>query len=437
MTNSASTISPGPEPSPETVPVSPAAPGGTASKEPAGRGATGRLRGIDLARGVAVIGMMLVHVLPSETSDGDPHWSWLIFAGRASALFALLAGLSLSFMSGGPRGVRKGTWGLSAMSIATRAVLIATLGLLLGQVTGELPVILTYYGLLFLVVIPLLPLRPLALTLIGLTAGVLGPIAIFLAVPYAPEDSIGVGDPALSGLTEPVSMLWNLLVTGVYPVLAWACFVIIGLAVGRLIAVRSPRFAARLLLGGLALAALTWFLSRTLLASIEGVTGLALRTPGMKVSEAYDLTVWGFDDTLPTSTWWWLSLITPHTSTPFSVLHALGCAMAVLAVCLLIMRRERRSLAVLVTAGTMPLTMYVGHILLTEFVFADRVDPWVSLLAQFVILGCFAWGWSRRFRQGPLEMVLASGTRGVTRRFSAPPAGAPAAGPSQVSLVKR
>lgn len=437
MTNSASTISPVPEPVPGAVSTSPSDPGADASKKPVGQGPGGRLSGIDLARGLAVIGMMFVHLLPVETPEGDPHWSWLVFAGRASALFALLAGVSLSFMSGGRHGVRKGTWGLSAMSIATRAVLIATLGLLLGHMTGELPVILTYYGLLFLVVIPMLPLKPLALTLIGLAAGVLGPIVIFLALPYAPEDSIGAGDPTLGWLTEPGLMLWNLLVTGVYPVLAWASFVIIGLAVGRLIAVRSPRFAARLLLGGLTLAALTWFLSHTLLAAIGGDVGLAERTPGMSPRQAGDITVWGFDESLPTATWWWLAIIAPHTSTPFSVLHALGCAMAVLAVCLLVMRKERRSLAVLVTAGTMPLTMYVGHLILTELVFGDRIGGWVSLLAQFAILGCFAWVWSRRFRQGPLEMALSSATRHVARRFSRPRANIPAAGPAQVSLVKR
>lgn len=61
-----------------------------------------RLRGVDVARGIAFIGMVVIHTLPSyDRSTGEPTAAWSIFSGNASALFALLAGVSLAFMTGG------------------------------------------------------------------------------------------------------------------------------------------------------------------------------------------------------------------------------------------------------------------------------------------------------------------------------------------------
>ena len=65
-----------------------------------------RVTGVDAARGAALIAMMAIHILPAWNEDFDPTLTWLLLAGRGAALFALLAGISLAFMSGGthPRG---------------------------------------------------------------------------------------------------------------------------------------------------------------------------------------------------------------------------------------------------------------------------------------------------------------------------------------------
>ncbi|MGY2062520.1 heparan-alpha-glucosaminide N-acetyltransferase domain-containing protein, partial [Nocardia gipuzkoensis] len=64
------------------------------------RASAARLIGVDAARGLALIGMMAVHVLPDATDDGDPTWSFTLFGGRASALFAVLAGVSVALLTG-------------------------------------------------------------------------------------------------------------------------------------------------------------------------------------------------------------------------------------------------------------------------------------------------------------------------------------------------
>src|SRR6478735_4393816 len=84
-------------------------------------GASGvRLAGIDAARGLALLGMMATHVLPTFESDAQltPTWVGLVFSGRAAALFAVLAGIGLALSTGKERllegaalwGARPGCW---------------------------------------------------------------------------------------------------------------------------------------------------------------------------------------------------------------------------------------------------------------------------------------------------------------------------------------
>ncbi|HEY8589621.1 MAG TPA: hypothetical protein VIL55_08725, partial [Naasia sp.] len=63
---------------------------------------TDRIGGVDVARGVALLGMFVAHLLPGEGET--------LADGRSSVLFATLAGVSLGLMTGGanpaPRGER-------------------------------------------------------------------------------------------------------------------------------------------------------------------------------------------------------------------------------------------------------------------------------------------------------------------------------------------
>ncbi|BAS08300.1 hypothetical protein AHiyo4_17220 [Arthrobacter sp. Hiyo4] len=66
------------------------------SRVPRTSQAVGRLRGIDAARGLALLGMMATHLLPTFEANADltPTWIGLTFSGRAAALFAVLAGVA-------------------------------------------------------------------------------------------------------------------------------------------------------------------------------------------------------------------------------------------------------------------------------------------------------------------------------------------------------
>ena len=55
-----------------------------------------RLQAVDAARGVALIGMMAVHVLPGTDADGGVSLTHELARGRASAAFAVLAGVAIA-----------------------------------------------------------------------------------------------------------------------------------------------------------------------------------------------------------------------------------------------------------------------------------------------------------------------------------------------------
>src|SRR5215213_7671585 len=126
----------------------------------------GRVVGIDVARCVALLGMIATHVLPSADENGVTV-AQQVAGGRASALFAVLAGVSLALMSGGTTPVHGDERRAVSAGLAVRAGLIAVLGLFLGSLPVTILVILPYYAVLFLLGLPFLGLRAPALAALG------------------------------------------------------------------------------------------------------------------------------------------------------------------------------------------------------------------------------------------------------------------------------
>ena len=61
--------------------------------------APGRVRGIDVARCLALVGMMTAHVLRG-VEDGSVTLTHQVVSGRSSALFAVLAGVGIVLVTG-------------------------------------------------------------------------------------------------------------------------------------------------------------------------------------------------------------------------------------------------------------------------------------------------------------------------------------------------
>ena len=202
-----------------------------------------RLVGVDATRGLALLGMMAVHVLPAVGTDGGATVAHAIAGGRSAATFAVLAGVGLALLTGGTDPHRGRPWAAASAGLVVRALCIGAVGLLLGSVDSGVAVILAYYAVLFVLAIPLLPLRAGPLFALGLTVACLVPVLSHLIRDDARLPFAGRNPTFDTLLDSPGDLVPALLLTGYYPVLAWTAYLCAGLAAGRL-PLRERRTAA-------------------------------------------------------------------------------------------------------------------------------------------------------------------------------------------------
>ena len=179
--------------------------------------ARGRIIGVDLARGIALIGMAATHMLAVQNQDtGHLTTVGWIAAGRASALFAVLAGVSLALVTGGERPRRGRDRLRSSTSIAVRALLIGGIGLWLAGIGSPVAVILAYYAVLFVLSLPFLGLRTGTLAWLAVVWAFASPVLSHLWRQHLGE---GLEDQAsfVTLLDDPVATLRELVVLGYVP----------------------------------------------------------------------------------------------------------------------------------------------------------------------------------------------------------------------------
>ncbi len=372
-------------------------------------GSAARVVGVDIARFVALAGMMAIHILPAyEDGTLDLTFAQSVAGGRASALFAVLAGVSLALMSGRTTPVRGRAFLAAAAGVAVRAVLIAAIGLMLGGFDSGIAVILTNYGVLFFLGIPFLVLRARWLLVLAALWLVVAPVLAHLVRPQLPP--FGLDDPSLESLADPVRLLGELAFTGYYPTVPWLTYLLVGMAIGR---TDLTRWRAQLILaaaGGL------------LVTVAVVVSDALLGRPGVKAQLAVSFgspenldanLANGLHGTTPTDSWWWLAVRAPHTATSFDLAQTIGSALLVLAVCLVLGRLLPTISRVLFGAGAMTLTLYTAHVLLRVELWDDQTSStyFGHVTAALVVGAVFGLAHSR----GPLE-TLVGGLSKLARR---------------------
>ncbi|MFG6199723.1 DUF418 domain-containing protein [Nonomuraea sp. JJY05] len=391
-------------PQPRTPPESavPASPGPS----------MGRLVGVDLARALAVFGMYVVHIGPPlSATDGVASWVRYLADGHSSVLFATLAGFSLMLIAG-RREPKTGLAGRQAKArIAIRAVILLALGTAMAMVYGGV-IILNFYGVFFLLALPLVRLRARTLAITAAVLALVTPqlaLALNSLLTESLQQSINVYDPLhrLSG----VGVL-DLLLTGFYPALTWMSFVIAGMALGRL-DLSSGTVQRRLAALGAALTVTAYGMS-LLLAGKDALRSTAEDGSSSSGSVSIPLDSGSFPD-MPAS-----SLLTagPHSGTTFDIIGSVGVAILVIVGATVAMDRlpRLRHLAKPVIAvGTMSLTAYVGHFVAQSVLSVPggtgTQQSWMPLLMFIGGAIAFASIWSRFFRRGPLEYLLNASTK--------------------------
>jgi hypothetical protein len=370
-----------------------------------------RLVGLDVARALALLGMVATHLLLEIGPEGEQTWPHDLAGGRASALFAVLAGVTLALLTGRRTPLRGSDRWRASLGVVGRAVVIGLVGFWLGGFETGLAIILGYYALLFVLGLAFVGLRASALAAITAVWVVVVPVASHLLRPHLPER--GFESPAFDQLAHPWQLLSELLLTGYYPVLPWLAYLLAGLALGRSDLTRRPLQAAWLA-GGTLLALGAAALSRTLVAT---------RFSEAERAEA----ALGYPGTTPTDGWDRLLLDAPHSATPFDLAVTIGSAVAVIGGCLLVVGLlpafGQRVVSVVFGAGTMTLTLYTFHALLRADVWpAGSPDAFRNHVLTLALVGAFFAGFRWR---GPLELVAGLPARWLRSRNQREPVGVP------------
>ncbi len=353
-----------------------------------------RIVGVDVARGLAVLGMMTAHVGVA----GPDLWStdgWLGIAdGRSAALFAVLAGLSIGLISGGPRPVEGARLAQSRVRIVVRGALLFLLGAVLSALGTPIAVILQVYGVLFVLAVPVLRVPPPGLAALAVVVGVGGPPLCFALT------------DALTAAGRPPTGLLELVVAGYYQAGIWLAYLLAGLAVGRS-DLRSPALRARLVAVGLALGVLGY-----------GGGVLATRAAAGQPESVLRL----------------LS-VEPHSDSPFEVAGNIGVALLVIAVCLVAADRFGRLVAPVAATGALALTAYSVHIVVI-FVLGPAVvrEPQVgSHLAFLVVTLVLTTLWRALWGRGPFERALHAASVAIAAMVTEDPGPRPPAAQGQTS----
>ena len=344
-----------------------------------------RITGVDLARGLAVLGMFAAHLLWIEEPHLTDPSTWLgVVHGRSSILFATLAGVSIGLISGGTRPVEGTALRTVRYRLFFRALFLWLLGVLLIATEVPVYVILPAYGLLFLLAIPLVPLG--ARALLSLAAG----LAVVMPFVQVWLDDLPIWTDE-AGYELGLAIGWH------YPFTTWIAFVLAGMGFARL-GVRSLAVQVRMLVVGIALAAVAY--------------GLDAVARGPEESDV-------------PSYWAKLWTAQAHSSGLLEVVGSGGFALAVIALCLLVCRTSVRYLVLPIRAvGAMPLTAYTAQIVAWAIVAAvviGETDDLVGFRALMpfgafavcTLVGCTAW--ALLVGRGPLEWLMDTVSRVVAR----------------------
>ncbi|WP_137756132.1 heparan-alpha-glucosaminide N-acetyltransferase domain-containing protein [Agrococcus sp. SGAir0287] len=345
-------------------------------------GASGRVIGLDVARGIAVLGMFAVHthVIAFELRWLEPDtWSEVAW-GNASATFAVLAGVAVAIVSGRTR-IPDGVPLLQArIRILVRAALIFVIGGILVAFGTELVVIVECYAVLFAMSLPFL-----RMPWWGLAAFAVGWMLVTPVVRVLLVDQLRDAHWFDSAIVD-------LALTGFYPALTWFGYTLVGMTIGR---VHLERWRVQLVI----------LASGVVAIAAGNFVPLALG-PLERFLVAIRTAVRGTDVT---------SLVDPegHTGSTFDLVSSAGVACVVIALCLLTQRWLRWVLFPIAAVGSMSLTAYTAHALVFLLVDGFADDPWAwARLSVGVVVGCTIW--RAMLPKGPLEWMLSGLSRAAS-----------------------
>lgn len=359
-----------------------------------------RIQGYDLARTVAIFGMVLINFrVIFDAQNKGPAWLMNIMdftMGRAAVIFVMLAGVGLSLMSRHALLYHdRRQLGRIRISLLKRSLFLFIAGAMFSQIWGA--DILRFYSVFLLIGTLLLTLSNRWLIGLGF-ATVFFSLDGFLPTRYDVFTSQAIQYKAF--IAYIIDIFDELFINGFYSVFPWLGFLIMGMWVGRQ-DFNNPVKLRKIL-----------FTSLFLFGFVEVS---APQLGKLIVGRGYPP-----DETI-FYTFLHAEVFPPSTLFVFS---AGAVALMVISLCMWIRPRlfESKWVQALTATGQLSLTIYIVHILIgysvlriwesTASVYADPgLLAFGSGILFCLLFTLVAYAWLKHFHKGPLEGIMRTLTR--------------------------
>jgi uncharacterized protein len=350
-----------------------------------------RIVGIDVARALAIIGMIIVNFKIAIGSVGMDSLQSIIglLDGKAAATFVVLAGIGIAFMSNSaiknndPPKLKK-----VQTSLFKRAIFLFVIGLL------YIPIwpadILHFYGIYMLLTFTLLTSGKRSILAMAMMLIVAYPFIMLVW-----EYNVGWNFDTLEypSFWSVKGFFRNLFYNGFYPVIPWTAFMLIGLWFGKH-DLNDLKFIKKSAFISLGIFTLTILLSQVLLTILaEG-----------SVSAGNEL-----KQILGTS---------PMPPLPIYMISGSSFAIFTISICVIISEKFKNSkvISALKDTGQLALTFYIAHVIIgmgiVEFIDPAKMGKYSTgfsvLYAIGFSLSCilFAVIWKKYKTIGPLKWLM-------------------------------
>lgn len=351
-----------------------------------------RVTGFDLARALAIFGMVIVNfkiAMNAETGNFLLMSFAGLFEGRASALFVILAGVGVTFLTNNARESSDRPLVLkNRLSLIKRGLLLIAIGLVYTPIWEA--DILHFYGFYFLIAAAIFTVNDKALLFFSAIIMLIFPV-LMLFLNY--EQNWNWSTLTYENFWSFDGMIRHIVFNGFHPIFPWAAFLIFGMWLGRQDLSKSV-MRNKLL---------AWSLI-TLLATECGFYLIRLT-----IGDGSALEMTSEEVTFLFST----SIIPPL---PQYIISAGSSAVVVLVACLYFSERfsESNINKWLYKTGQLSLTLYVAHVIIGMGILESigRLENQTinfSLLSALIFCVCgivFSVVWLKFFKTGPLEWIF-------------------------------
>ena len=360
-------------------------------------GVPSRIAGYDLARAIALLGMVFVNFRYLMNAD-DYGSDWLLWLadrldGRPAVTFVILAGIGISLLKNASlKDIRYHPPAWLFLTLSKRAAFLFLIGLLFSCVWNA--DILHFYGVYFAVAVLLVNASDRFLFIL---TGALLVISICLAKPFN-----FIALPVIDSVWDPAywtrgGILGDLFVNGCYPVFPWIIYFLLGLWLGRQ-NLTDCRLQKTIFLVAIPV--------MVICEAAVPVLELWLNFTG-PISSTGSMLIF-FYNALDTS---------PFSSSVLSVFSASGTALVVIIISMKIAKRAGHSkwLKPFEATAQMSLTLYIVHIGIIQLLLlisgreameTSLEEAWIWAIFFCPLLIVFASYWVNHFGRGPLEKIL-------------------------------